>query len=65
MSVLTLQDLEETVASLLASALALPAGRDRDGAIREIEGYRARIAALRHVEARLAEVGLRKNPDGR
>ena len=59
MSTARLQELEETVASLLATARALPLGQDRDDALREIEGFRAQISALHRVDARLAEVGLK------
>jgi hypothetical protein len=59
MSTARLQELEEAVASLLATARALPLGQDRDDALREIEGFRAQITALHRVDARLAEVGLK------
>jgi hypothetical protein len=59
MSTARLQELEESVASLLAAARMLPVGQDRDDAFREIEGFRAQITALHRVDARLAEVGLK------
>jgi hypothetical protein len=59
MSTARLQEMEETVASLLTTARALPLGQDRDDALREIEGFRAQITALHRVDARLAEVGLK------
>jgi hypothetical protein len=59
MSTARLQELEASLASLLVTARALPEGPDRNDALREIEGFRVRIAALHRVDARLAEIGLR------
>jgi hypothetical protein len=54
-----LQELEEIVAKLTFTARALPAGKRREGALREIEGFRVQIAALHRIDTRLAEVGLK------
>jgi hypothetical protein len=51
-----LQELEEIVAKLTFTARAMPLGRHREGALREIEGFRVQLAALHR---RLAEVGLK------
>jgi hypothetical protein len=59
MSAAKLQELEEIVALLLATAHALPLGQGRDDALQEIEGFRAQINALHRVHAQLAEVGLK------
>jgi hypothetical protein len=54
-----LQELEEMAAKLLATARKLLAGQDRHSALREIGRFRARIAALRGPELRLAHRGLK------
>jgi hypothetical protein len=54
-----LQELEAIVAKLTLTARALPAGKHREGALREIEGFRVQIAALHRIDTRLAEVGLK------
>ena len=41
-----LKELEEMAAKLLETARKLPSGQDRDNALQEIEGFRARITAL-------------------
>jgi hypothetical protein len=46
----TLQELEEMVAALLATALKLPAGQQRDDALLEIETFRAQIAVLKNAD---------------
>jgi hypothetical protein len=45
-----LQEMEEIAAAPLATALKLPAGRQRDDAILEIESFRAQIAALQNAD---------------
>jgi hypothetical protein len=54
-----LQELEEIVAKLTFTARALPAGKHRENALREIEGFRVQIVALHRIDTRLAEVGLK------
>jgi hypothetical protein len=38
---------------------ALPAGRHREDALREIEGFRVQIEALHRIDTRLVEVGFK------
>jgi hypothetical protein len=45
-----LQELQEMAAKLLATAGELPPGEDHHNALREIERFRARIAALQGVD---------------
>jgi hypothetical protein len=45
-----LQELEEMAAALLATALQLPQGRQRDDALLEVGSFRAQIAALKGAE---------------
>jgi hypothetical protein len=45
-----LQELEEIAAALLATALQLPQGRQRDDALLEVGSFRAQIAALKGAE---------------
>jgi hypothetical protein len=45
-----LQELEEMAAGLLATALQLPQGRQRDDALLEVGSFRAQIAALKGAE---------------
>jgi len=45
-----LQELEEMAAALLATALQLPQGRQRDDALLEVGSFRAQIAALKDAE---------------
>jgi hypothetical protein len=45
-----LDELEEMAAGLLATALQLPQGRQRDDALLEVGSFRAQIAALKGAE---------------
>jgi hypothetical protein len=45
-----LDELEEMAAGLLATALRLPQGRQRDDAVLEVGSFRAQIAALKGAE---------------
>jgi hypothetical protein len=54
-----LQDLEEVGTKLQASAHELPPGHDHDDALREIAGFRARIAALPGADLRASRAGLK------
>jgi hypothetical protein len=59
MSAASLQEIQEIAPRLTVTARALPAGKHREGALREIEGFCVQIAALHHVDARLGEVELK------
>jgi hypothetical protein len=50
MSEARLKELEEIVAGLLATALQLPQGRQRDDALVEVGSFRAQIADLKGAE---------------
>ena len=43
---MNLRDLQELAEELLAKARELPAGSEREEALREIAGYRARLDAI-------------------
>lgn len=52
-----IQDLEAMAAKLLKTARKLPSGQDRNNALQEIEGFRARITALQRLNLRSAHRG--------
>jgi hypothetical protein len=54
-----MQDLQEMVDTLAATARELPSGQDHHNALREIEKYRVRITALQAFDLKGAHRGLR------
>jgi hypothetical protein len=50
-----LQELQEMAVKLLATARELPPGQDHHNALREIERFRAQIAALQGTDLRPAQ----------
>lgn len=58
-----LQELEEMGTKLQAIAHELPPGQDHDDALREIAGFRARIAALQGADLRPVQQGSRRSDE--
>ena len=54
-----LQELEEMVAKLLATARSLPPGHDRHNELRKVAKFRARITDLQREEMGSADSGLK------